>query len=234
MISAHLCWRAAALFVLAFGIAAPAAAQERREPNLLDKLFGNSERMGGGENQPSAVPGGAGSQADLVVRIERLEAQVRQLTGENEQLQYRNRQLEAQIQRMGGVPVTAGPAPVPRGPMAAAALPPPVPASPPPVVPASPPPPALGTSPSSLIPPATIPAGRRSDAFDPTLHPDAPGAPVDAGDGHRAQSRAARTGGRIGRLASKRSTAAAAGAQSQCDRRRCFGGAAIGFAPRLL
>jgi TolA-binding protein len=34
------------------------------------------------------------SEADLVVRIERLENQIRQLTGTIEQLQYRNQQLE--------------------------------------------------------------------------------------------------------------------------------------------
>src|SRR5437867_3593107 len=90
---------AATALALTLGFAAPAAAQGER--GLLDQLFGNSERMSGRGEPVQEVQG---SQAELVVRIERLEAQIRQLTGANEQLQYRNRQLEAQIQSMGGVP----------------------------------------------------------------------------------------------------------------------------------
>ena len=37
---------------------------------------------------------------DLVVRLERLETQIRQLTGVIEQLQYRNQQLEQQLRRV--------------------------------------------------------------------------------------------------------------------------------------
>ena len=40
------------------------------------------------------------SDADLVTRINRLEAVIRQLTGNIEQLQYRNQQLEQQLQRL--------------------------------------------------------------------------------------------------------------------------------------
>ena len=38
-----------------------------------------------------------------VLRIERLEAQIRQLTGTIEQLQYRNQQLENQLRGAGGL-----------------------------------------------------------------------------------------------------------------------------------
>src|SRR5438105_7807962 len=69
------------------------------------------------------------SPSELVVRLERLENQLRQLTGMVEQLQYRNQQLEEQMRRMH-----PGQAP-----------------------PASP--------------------ARRSDAFDPSQKPGAPGAP---------------------------------------------------------
>src|SRR5215467_10143455 len=39
------------------------------------------------------------SGADLVTRIDRLQAQVRELTGTVEELQYRNQQLEQEVQR---------------------------------------------------------------------------------------------------------------------------------------
>ena len=46
--------------------------------------------------------------ADLVTRIDRLQAQVRELTGTVEELQYRNQQLEQEVQRLwdeyGGEP----------------------------------------------------------------------------------------------------------------------------------
>ena len=36
------------------------------------------------------------------MRIQRLENQLRQLTGQNEELQYRNRQLEERLRQLGG------------------------------------------------------------------------------------------------------------------------------------
>ena len=113
------------------------------------------------------------SEADLVVRIERLENQIRQLTGTVEQLQYRNQQLEEQLRRaqQADVRPPAGPAPRPMPPVAAA-VPPPVIAVPPPVATAPPAEPQPGT-----------PAGpeRRSDVFDPSQNPNAPGAPRPLG-----------------------------------------------------
>src|SRR5262249_26613808 len=95
------------------------------------------------------------SPAELLVRIDRLENQVRQLTGEIERMQYRNQQLEATLNELrpgefgsrGGSRLPAGP------PGAAPALPP--------------------------YPPlqAGMPGGRRSDAFDPAENPTAPGPP---------------------------------------------------------
>src|SRR5258705_11431375 len=58
------------------------------------------------------------SESELVMRINRLENQGRQLTGTKEQLQYRNQQLEEQLARLqqGGAPPAQahGPAPVPQ------------------------------------------------------------------------------------------------------------------------
>src|SRR5260370_8941536 len=90
-----------------------ASAQESERPaGLFDLIFGGSERLGG---ERSASPQVLGHQVveqqavertaqagapDLVLRLERLEAQIRQLTGGIEQLQYRNAQLENQVRRM--------------------------------------------------------------------------------------------------------------------------------------
>ena len=134
-------------------------AQESERPSdrpfgLFDKIFGGSERVGGsgGERSaPAAGPDRTGtvqsSGPDLVVRLDRLETQIRQLTGVIEQLQYRNQQLEGLMRRMqeDGAPRAGQPRPQ--------ALPPP------------------------SGPAATTAPGRRGDAFDPAQNPNAPGAP---------------------------------------------------------
>jgi tol-pal system protein YbgF len=107
------------------------------------------------------------SESELVMRINRLEAQVRQLTGTIEQLQFRNQQLEQQLQM-----TRAEPEPRPNGPRPAGLQPrpggiPPQGAMPP--AQAAAPPPAPGAIP------------RRSDVFDPNDHPNAPGAPRTLG-----------------------------------------------------
>jgi tol-pal system protein YbgF len=100
----------------------------------------------------AAIPPPAVAQvgaSELLVRIERLENQVRQLTGQIEQMQYRNQQLEAALQEL----TARGAPPRPAAARPTLAQPAQPPASPPP------------------------PSGRRSDAFDPTENPNAPGAP---------------------------------------------------------
>src|SRR5215813_7221148 len=87
----------AASFVLC-----PASAQESERPFGLFGLFSGSERLGGERSAPSVSADQTAqvSGPDLVVRLERLESQIRQLTGTIEQLQFRNQQLEGQIRRM--------------------------------------------------------------------------------------------------------------------------------------
>src|SRR5262245_59010845 len=107
----------AACFVLA---AAPALAQSGAEPSLLDRMFGARSAPEPAQQVAQA------DEAELTVRINRLEAQIRQLTGTIEQLQYRNQQLEAQLRQMEGpgAPAPHGPAaPAPHGPAAAAPYP---------------------------------------------------------------------------------------------------------------
>src|SRR3954464_12475641 len=109
-----------------------ASAQQDRQPGFLDNLFGGSERLA-----PSPEPAqgqyqgqgqGQGRQErsnELMVRLERLEGQIRQLTGAIEELQHRNRQLEPQFQDIhGGVPRTS-PLAVPPPAAARPTMPPP-------------------------------------------------------------------------------------------------------------
>lgn len=104
------------------------------------------------------------SDADLVVRIERLENQIRQLTGTVEQLQYRNQQLEELLRRGQQADVRPpGPAPRPMPPAAAAV------------------PPASAGPVAEAPPPAPSVPGRRTDVFDPSQSPNAPGAPRPLG-----------------------------------------------------
>lgn len=104
------------------------------------------------------------SPSDLLVRIDQLENQVRQLTGSVEQLQYRNQQLEQALRRvqedtefrfqeLGSKGAARSPGP-PMRPATAQPAPPPIQ-----------PPAAPG-----------VPA-RRSDVFEPGQNPTAPGAP---------------------------------------------------------
>lgn len=154
--------RGLATAALAAGLCAATAASAQDGGSLFDRMFGNERHA-----QTTGQEGGQGSPADLVLRIDRLEGQIRELTGTIEQLQYRNRQLEAQIRAMGAVPgagqtvasggaQTSGPAPQQ------------------PLPPYQPTRPTAQAAP--LTPPAPIP-GRRSDVFDPSQNPNAPGAP---------------------------------------------------------
>lgn len=123
----------------------------------------------GGSNGPQSGPGDEPSDsAGLVVRVGRLEDQVRQLNGKIEQLQFGNRQLADQLrklqqdmefrfQELSGKKMR----PLPKRSDAT----------------------DIGPAPVSGMPPRS-----RDDAFDPTRDPDAPGAPrvlgaVPAGDG---------------------------------------------------
>jgi tol-pal system protein YbgF len=125
-----------------------------------------------------------------VVQVEQLQAQIRQLTGQIEQLRYRNQQLETQLQRLGGVPagqpLTQAPQPLPpqqsatlpRQSVQQTPLPPPQHQQQQQAV--QPPPQAQVVAEPTLRPPGSIP-GHRSDAFDPTQNPNAPGAPRTLG-----------------------------------------------------
>ena len=139
-------------------------AQDGGSPlGVLDRMFGR--------NQQAAPPQTAGQDlnqappTELVLRIERLEAQIRQMTGTIEQLQFRNRQLEAQIRGIGAAP----------GAQAGAQAGAQTGAPPQQMRPAL----QAGTAPTAPPPPAA--PGRPSDVFDPAQHPNAPGVPHTLG-----------------------------------------------------
>lgn len=104
-----------------------------------------------------APPPARAQDADLVVRTNRLENQVRQLSGQIEQLQFQNSKLQEQLTKFqqdvefrfqemkGGARPTA-----------------------------------VAPAPGGATPPAARPQ-KRSDAFDPAAQPEAPGAPRTLG-----------------------------------------------------
>jgi tol-pal system protein YbgF len=140
-----------------------ALAQERGSSgNFLDNLFNRGEPQGQQRQAPSQqAPTGRVAQSDpgdLTVRLDRMENALRQLTGTIENLQYRNQQLEMQLKRMQDDTEYRFQQLGSKG-----SAPPPAQA-----VPMNP-----GNAPGG--PPAG--PGRRSDVFDPSQHPTAPGAP---------------------------------------------------------
>ncbi len=151
---------AAAVLAASLCVASAASAQERENPlSAIGRMFGQKPGQ-----QTAGQDDAEGPTTEQVLRIERLEQQIRQMTGTIEQLQYRNQQLENQVRAGGGSP--AGAAPIQSQPMQpqpgmrsqVQAAPMPAPASPPPAA-----------------------AGRRSDVFDPNQNPNAPGAPRPLG-----------------------------------------------------
>jgi tol-pal system protein YbgF len=137
------------------------AVAQARDNSFLDNLFSRGES--GQQQQPAAQPGRGAPAADseMIVRLDRMESALRQLTGTLEQLQFRNQQLEMQLKRLqedseyrfqqlgsrGNATPGAVPQVAPRGPAD--------------VAPAAP--------------------GRRGDLFDPAQQPNAPGAPRPLG-----------------------------------------------------
>jgi tol-pal system protein YbgF len=145
---------------------------ERDTTGFFGRLFGRGDPT---EREEAPVTQAQMSPSELVVRLDRLENHVRQLTGLVEQLQYRNQQLEQQLRRMqeegdGGRPTGRPPARPQAGPPAV---------QPPPGPPAQPQRRSDVFEPADGPPPAGAPRPmqRRGDVFDPNENPDAPGAP---------------------------------------------------------
>jgi tol-pal system protein YbgF len=149
-------------------MASAAAAQERSSGGFLDNLFnrGGQEAQQPEAQQPQAQQPQAASpqvaQADgseLGTRVDRIESALRQLTGTIEQLQHQNQMLQMQLKRMQDDTEyrfqqqgAKGGAPV-----------------------------APAAAPSGNAAPSVMP-GQRSDVFDPSRHPNAPGVPRTLGN----------------------------------------------------
>jgi tol-pal system protein YbgF len=162
--------------------AASAQSNNDQSPGFLEGLFG-------GDQGARRDQGAQGANNDLSVRIDRLEAQIRQMTGVIEDLQYRNQQLTDQLRRLQGdagaqasVQQPPSPPPAPQSSMQQSSAqqqgvqPPRPPGAPGGVQPSAV---AMGTRPPAPGVPAS--GGRRGDAFDPTQNPNAPGAPRTLG-----------------------------------------------------
>jgi tol-pal system protein YbgF len=118
---------------------------------------------------PGEIGRGGQDEASLLVRLERLENQVRQLNGQLEQMQFENRKLEEQLRKFQqdvDFRLQEGRGKPPKRT-------------------------ELETPPATTVPstdaPATVPSttprpgGRRADAFDPLADPNAPGVPHQLG-----------------------------------------------------
>ena len=111
----------------------------------------------------AAAPAFAQDAAEFVVRMNRLEGQVRQMAGQIEQLQFENRQLKEQLRKFQedvDFRFQDGRGPDGRGAARAEALP---------------------VSPPTTTQTPVARAPRRGDAFDPSEMPNAPGAPRPLG-----------------------------------------------------
>jgi tol-pal system protein YbgF len=167
-----------AVAVVAGAAAALGQSEEDRSPGFLDGLFGRGDQ-GAAAHQagPNRDKVAQSSTSEMSVRIDRLEAQIRQMTGTIEELQYRNQQLIEQLRRVqeDGAQQSSAQPPRPAGAPVAAAAPPNAPGAPAgaAVVAAAPP--------VTNRPTASPPTGRRDDAFDPAQNPTAPGAPRTLG-----------------------------------------------------
>ncbi len=135
---------------------------------------------------PASVQGGdpyasANDPAALMLRIERLENQLRSLTGQLEESQFQNRRLEEQMRRLQ----EAGANPVEPGSAARGA--------------STPQRRSDAYDPSSATTAANSSTGRgRGDAFDPRQTPNAPGAPRVLGRSDRFDDRQAGLSGPLG------------------------------------
>ena len=161
---------AAPLTCLALALASPAQAQgfdffHRQPPQTAP--------MSPPGNVPAEVPADDNETAALVLRINRLEEELRQANGRIEQLENAERRLEDQLQKFRqDVEYRFGE----RSGGASGSAPPSVASAPAVIMP----PPAAAPPVTVIEAPVTV-RPRRSDVFDPNAEPNAPGAPQPLG-----------------------------------------------------
>ncbi len=163
---AHLACTLPAAVLAAALLCAPgtALAQDRSSGGFLDNLF-NPNREQQRQQPETQQPPAAAPQAvqadggDLSGRVSRIENALRQLTGTIEQLQHQNQMLQMQLKRMQDDTEYRLQQLGARGGASAGPTAPP----------------------TGNAAPAAAP-GQRSDVFDPSRHPDAPGVPHTLGN----------------------------------------------------
>jgi len=138
---------------LALALVPGATFAQDRSPGLFDNMFNRGQQPQ--QAEPEQPQGGPPDTSESA-RISRIEAALRQLTGTIEQLQHDNQTLQMQLKRMQDDTEFRFQQ---RGGAPGAA----------PMPPAGSPPP--------------VNSGRRSDSFDPSRNPTAPGAPRTLGNG---------------------------------------------------
>ncbi len=157
-------FRIAVLAALPVLLMASGALAQQGSGGFLDNLFNRGEPQARQQQQqPQAAPvapvaqAGSDTGGGVESRLDRIENALRQLTGTVEQLQHQNQVLQTQLKRMQDDTEYRFQH------MGAAGAPPPPPSS------------------AAAMPPANpgpAPTGdRRGDAFNPAMHPNAPGVP---------------------------------------------------------
>jgi tol-pal system protein YbgF len=164
------------------------------------------DRPAAREQAPESAPG---ADASSILRIDRLENQVRALNGQVEQLQFQVKRMEDQLRKFqldvdarfqdngaagAGIPGAAKSTPPAARPAASTTpqrrsdLPEGIDVAAPPravadnaLEPAAPEAPAAVAAAPVAAPVTVSPDGRRHDAYDPSTRPDAPGAPLALG-----------------------------------------------------
>jgi tol-pal system protein YbgF len=176
------CTLPVAVLAAALIVAPDVALAQQSSGGFLDNLFNRGQQQQQRVQQappqqaPAAQPevaqaGVGGNPDDVNVRIDRIESALRQLTGSVEELQHQNQMLQMQLKRMQddteyrfqqlGARSTGSAAPN--------------------SAPNSAPMSAPMAAPNTAAPAAGA-SDRRSDAFNPALHPNAPGAPHALGN----------------------------------------------------
>lgn len=144
---------------------AGAAVAQQSNGNFLGNLFNRGEQGQQGERDQGQTPPrmAQSDPGDVNSRIDRIEAALRQLTGTIEELQHQNQMLQMQLKRMQDDTEYRFQQLGSRGG----------------------PPPGGQQRPTPPVAPVNAPAGapgQRSDAFNPALNPNAPGAPRELGN----------------------------------------------------
>ncbi|MGC2394266.1 MAG: tol-pal system protein YbgF [Methylovirgula sp.] len=172
---------AASMLILGCYIAQPGMAQDSTMPPGDVGAPGSDQYGAPGAPETGAPPAGS-DEASLLLRVERLEDQIRQMNGQIQQMQYDNRKLADQLRKFQedvdfrfqegghkGLPrhEDSGALAAPAAPLAGAPLDTA---------------PMGGATQSTALPAAPLEANHeRGDAFNPSTDPNAPGAPRPLG-----------------------------------------------------